>query len=91
MLTEDQLKLLRYDNCISGKYKNNFDIGLESVREFKNEIDKYCKENCGSNQRGLEVTIDRKPKITEITKMTEIDAAIDVDPYEMSVETSIEE
>ena len=41
LLTEDQLKLLRYDNCISGKYKNNFDIGLESVREFKNEIDKY--------------------------------------------------
>tara|TARA_B100001939_G_C16704180_1_gene514120 strand:- start:202 stop:657 length:456 start_codon:yes stop_codon:yes gene_type:complete len=41
LLTEDQLKLLKYDNCISGKYKNNFDIGLESVREFKNEIDKY--------------------------------------------------
>ncbi len=41
LLTEDQLKLLKYDNCISGKYKNNFDIGLESLREFKNEIDKY--------------------------------------------------
>ena len=30
LLTEDQLKLLKYDNILSGKYKSNFDIGLPS-------------------------------------------------------------
>ncbi len=27
LLTEDQLTLLKYDNCKSGNYKNNFDLG----------------------------------------------------------------
>ena len=30
ILTEDQLRLLKYDNILSGKYKNNLDIGCPS-------------------------------------------------------------
>ena len=41
LLTEDQLKLLKYDNIKSGNYKTNFDIGLESNKKFKLEVDKY--------------------------------------------------
>ena len=41
LLTEDQLRLLKYDNCKTHIYKNNFDIGLVSLRKFKSEIDKY--------------------------------------------------
>ena len=41
LLTEDQLKLLKYDNVSSGIYKTNLDIGLETPRIFKSEIDKY--------------------------------------------------
>ena len=41
LLTEDQLKLLKYDNISSGIYKTNLDIGLETTRIFKSEIDKY--------------------------------------------------
>ncbi len=41
-LTEDQLKLLKYDNILSGKYKNNFDIGSPSKRYFNNEVKKYA-------------------------------------------------
>ena len=41
LLTTDQLRLLKYDNIISGKYKTNFDIGLNSSKIFENEIDKY--------------------------------------------------
>ena len=41
LLTEDQLKLLKYDNIKSGKYKNNFDLGLDAKKKFSNEILKY--------------------------------------------------
>ena len=41
LLTEDQLKLLKYDNIKSGKYKNNFDLGLDAKKKFSNEIVKY--------------------------------------------------
>ena len=41
LLTEDQLRLLNYDNVISKKYKNNFDIGLPSKRIFDKEVKKY--------------------------------------------------
>ena len=41
-LTEDQLRLLKYDNILSGKYKSNFDIGLPSKRFFDVEVKKYC-------------------------------------------------
>ena len=41
-LTEDQLRLLKYDNVLSGKYKNNFDIGSPSKRLFDDEVKKYA-------------------------------------------------
>ena len=42
LLTNDQLKLLKYDNIPSGKYKTNSDIGVPSVRLFDQEVKKYC-------------------------------------------------
>jgi len=42
LLTEDQLRLLKYDNVASGKYKTNFDIGVPSKRSFNEEVNKYC-------------------------------------------------
>jgi uncharacterized protein YbjT (DUF2867 family) len=42
ILTRDQLKLLKYDNVLSGKYKSNFEIGVPSVRYFDAEVKKYC-------------------------------------------------
>ncbi len=41
LLTVDQLKLLKYDNVVSGKYKTNFDIGLPAKKIFGQEIKKY--------------------------------------------------
>ena len=41
LLTEDQLRLLKYDNCVSNKYKNNFDLGFKTTKKFDNEIEKY--------------------------------------------------
>ena len=41
LLTEDQLKLLKYDNVLSKKYKSNFDIGVPSKRYFNEEVEKY--------------------------------------------------
>ena len=42
ILTRDQLKLLKYDNVLSGKYKSNSDIGAPSLRYFDEEVKKYC-------------------------------------------------
>ena len=42
LLTEDQLRLLKYDNISSGKYKTNSDIGLPSKLYFKDEVKKYA-------------------------------------------------
>ena len=42
LLTRDQLKLLKYDNIKSGKYKTNSEIGIPSVRKFNQEVKKYC-------------------------------------------------
>jgi NADH dehydrogenase len=42
LLTRDQLRLLKYDNIPSGKYKTNSDIGIPSVRIFDKEVYKYC-------------------------------------------------
>ena len=42
LLTRDQLKLLKYDNIVSGKYKTNSDIGVPSIRNFDEEVKKYC-------------------------------------------------
>ena len=42
LITKDQLRLLKYDNILSGKYKSNFDIGVPSIRVFDEEVKKYC-------------------------------------------------
>ncbi|WP_075504467.1 complex I NDUFA9 subunit family protein [Candidatus Pelagibacter communis] len=42
LLTRDQLKLLKYDNILSGKYKSNYDLGIPSTRYFDKEVEKYC-------------------------------------------------
>tara|TARA_B100000579_G_scaffold214292_1_gene175246 strand:+ start:2331 stop:3287 length:957 start_codon:yes stop_codon:yes gene_type:complete len=42
LLTEDQLRLLKYDNIVSGKYKINNDIGSPSKCFFEKEVEKYC-------------------------------------------------
>ena len=41
LLTEDQLIMLKYDNCKTNNYKNNFDLGYIPKRKFENEINKY--------------------------------------------------
>ena len=42
LLTRDQLRLLKYNNIASGKYKTNSDIGIPSLRYFDQEVKKYC-------------------------------------------------
>ena len=41
LITKDQLKLLKYDNVTSGKYKTNSEIGSPSKRYFDDEVKKY--------------------------------------------------
>ena len=41
LLTTDQLKLLKYDNILSGKYKTNSDIGVPATKIFYDEVKKY--------------------------------------------------
>ena len=41
LLTTDQLRLLKYDNVISGKYKTNFDFNISSTKKFEDEIQRY--------------------------------------------------
>ena len=41
LLTMDQLKLLKYDNIISKKYKTNFDFKIMANKKFDNEINLY--------------------------------------------------
>ena len=41
LLTEDQLKLLKYDNVTSGRYKTNSNIGFPSKKYFDTEVEKY--------------------------------------------------
>ena len=42
ILTEDQLRLLKYDNVLSGKYKSNSEIGIPSKKYFTEEVKKYA-------------------------------------------------
>ena len=42
LITQDQLRILKYDNVSSGKYKTNFDIGVPSKKFFNEEVKKYC-------------------------------------------------
>jgi len=41
LLTTDQLKLLKYDNILSGKYKTNSDIGVPATKFFYDEVKRY--------------------------------------------------
>ncbi len=41
LLTYDQLKLLKYDNIISGKNKSNFDLKIYANKKFEDEIANY--------------------------------------------------
>ena len=41
LLTQDQLRLLKYDNISFGKYKTNSDVGMPSLRSFDEEVKKY--------------------------------------------------
>ena len=41
LITIDQLRLLKYNNISTGKYKTNSDIGVISKRHFKDEVKKY--------------------------------------------------
>ncbi len=42
ILTQDQLRLLKYDNVASKKYKTNNDINVPSKKFFDEEVKKYC-------------------------------------------------
>lgn len=42
LLTLDQLKLLKFDNKLSKKYKSNKDIGINCELVFEKEVEKYC-------------------------------------------------
>ena len=41
LITKDQIKLLKYDNVTSGKYKTNSDLGIPSKKIFDTEVKKY--------------------------------------------------
>ena len=41
LITRDQLRILKYDNVLSGEYKSNIDMGLEAKLKFEHEILKY--------------------------------------------------
>ena len=41
MITNDQLRLLKYDNVLSGRHKSNTDLNLECSSKFLNEVNKY--------------------------------------------------
>ena len=42
LITIDQIKLLKYHNVPSGKYKTNFDLKISSYASFDNEVNKYA-------------------------------------------------
>ena len=42
LITKDQLRLLRYSNVPSKKYKTNFDLNFPTYANFDLEIEKYC-------------------------------------------------
>ena len=41
LLTRDQLRLLKYDNVLSGNYKSNKDIGYIPKLKFDDQVKKY--------------------------------------------------
>ena len=38
----DQLRLLKYDNVKSGRFKTNFDLNIPALSNFDFEVKKYC-------------------------------------------------
>jgi len=41
LITNDQLRLLKYDNVLSGKYKSNYDFEFNCSSRFQEEVNKY--------------------------------------------------
>ena len=41
LLTEDQLKMLKYNNCANSENTNNFDLDLKALKKFEIEVEKY--------------------------------------------------
>ena len=41
LITNDQLRLLKYDNVLSGKYKSNSDFDFNCSSRFEDEVNKY--------------------------------------------------
>ena len=41
LITNDQLRLLKYDNVLSGKYKSNNDFEFNCSSRFEDEVNKY--------------------------------------------------
>ena len=44
LLTFDQLKLLKFDNIVSGNYSSLKDLNLEYVSTFEEELDRMLEE-----------------------------------------------
>ena len=42
LITMDQLRLLKYDNVKSGRFKTNFDLNIPALSNFDFEVKKYC-------------------------------------------------
>tara|TARA_Y100000996_G_scaffold396263_1_gene362195 strand:+ start:15 stop:974 length:960 start_codon:yes stop_codon:yes gene_type:complete len=42
LITKDQLRLLKYDNIVSDKYKTNFELDMPAQLKFEEEINKYA-------------------------------------------------
>ena len=41
LITNDQLRLLKYDNVLSGKHKSNSDFDFNCLSRFEDEVNKY--------------------------------------------------
>ena len=59
LLTEDQLTMLKYDNCKSENYKNNLDLGYMPKKKFEIEIKKYSFNWKSGGQFNTQFTQDK--------------------------------
>ena len=69
LVTRDQLRLLKYDNISSGKYKTNAEIGIPSVRFFDQEVKKYCYMWREGGQFSTEKYITKDFEKNEVNKI----------------------
>lgn len=69
LVTRDQLRLLKYDNIPSGKYKTNAEIGIPSVRFFDQEVKKYCYMWREGGQFSTEKYITKDFEKNEVNKI----------------------